>query len=52
MAMDGPPPIVTTDDREQMCLETYFQYEFSTSGHFGQLELQRKKIQIVISMQL
>ena len=35
--------------REQMCLETHFQYEFSFLGHFGQSGLQReKKIQTAI----
>jgi hypothetical protein len=29
--------------REQMCLETHFQYEFPTLGSFGQSGLQRKK---------
>ena len=29
--------------REQMCLETHFQYEFSFLGRFGQSGLQRKK---------
>ena len=28
--------------REQMCLETHFQYEFSILGRFGQSGLQRK----------
>ena len=38
--------------REQMSLKTHFQYEFSILGRFGQSRLQRKKIPIVISMQL
>ena len=29
--------------REQMCLETNFQYKFSFLGRFGQSGLQRKK---------
>ena len=35
--------------REQMCLETNFQYKFSFLGRFGQSGLQRKKIQTAIS---
>ena len=35
--------------REQMCLETHFQYEFPIFGRFGQSGRQRKKVQ---SMQL
>ena len=31
-----------TQIREQMCLETNFQYEFPILGRFGQLGLQRK----------
>ena len=38
--------------REQMCLETHFQYEFSILGCFGQSGLQRKKIQTTINILL
>ena len=38
--------------REQMCLETHFQYEFSFLGSLRKSGLQRKKIQAAISMLL
>ena len=39
--------------REQMCLETHFQYEFSFLGRFGQSgRAAEKKVQTVISMLL
>ena len=30
-------PLFNAQIREQMCLQTHFQYEFSFLGHFGQL---------------
>ena len=38
--------------REQMCLETHFQYEFSFLGCFGQSGCREKEIQTAISMLL
>jgi hypothetical protein len=38
--------------REQMCLETHFQYENLILACFGQSGLQRKKIQTAIIMLL
>ena len=44
--------VVHPQIRDQMCLETNFQYYFSLLGRFGQSGLQRKKVQTAIGMPL
>ena len=44
--------LFTPQIREQMCLETHFQYEFTILGRFGQSAAEKKTIQTAISMLL